>query len=92
MKKGTDQRDTLVALRRIEGQVRGIQKMIEEGRYCIDILNAMGAIGGALKKVEAEILKNHLNACVRNAFEGRSAKDKKAKLEEIYKLFKGIRK
>lgn len=92
MKKGTDQKDNLVALRRIGGQVRGVQKMVEEQRYCIDILNALGAIGGALKKVEADILKNHLNACVRHAIEGNSTRDKEAKLEEIYRLFKGLRK
>lgn len=92
MKKGTDQRDKIVALRRIEGQVRGVQKMVEDQRYCIDILTALGAIGGALRKVEAEILKNHLNACVKNAVEGKSAWDKEAKLEEIYRLFKGLRK
>lgn len=92
MKKGTDQKDKLVALKRIEGQVRGVQKMVEEQRYCIDILNAMGAIGGALKRVEAEILKDHLNACVRNALEGKSQEEKKAKLEEIYKLFKDAKK
>ena len=43
-------RDNLVRLRRIEGQIRGIQKMIEDGRYCVDILNAVGAAIGALKK------------------------------------------
>lgn len=91
MKKGTDQTSKLVALRRIEGQVRGLQKMIEEGRYCIDILNAAEAVVGALKNVEAGILKDHLAACVRHAFEGRSAKEKTAKLEEIHKLFKNAR-
>ena len=92
MKKGTDQKDKLVALRRIEGQVRGIQKMIEESRYCIDILNAAEAAVGALRNVEAGILKDHLGACVKHAFEGGSAKEKEAKLEEIYRLFKGMRK
>ena len=92
MKKGTNQRDKLVALRRIEGQVRGVQKMVEEQRYCMDILNALGAVGGALRNVEAKILKDHLNACVRNAIEGKLTRDKEAKLEEIFRLFKGLRK
>lgn len=92
MRQGTNQKDKLVALRRIEGQVRGLHRMIEERRYCIDILNAAEAVVGALKNVEAAILKDHLNACVRHAFEGKSSKDKEAKLEEIHKLFKGIRK
>jgi DNA-binding FrmR family transcriptional regulator len=92
MKRGTDQQDKLVSLRRIEGQIRGIQKMIGERRYCIDILRAIGAAAGALKSVEAEILKAHLNACVKTAVEGSSRKEKEAKLNEIYEFFKGFRK
>lgn len=92
MKKGTDQTDKLHALRRIEGQVRGIHRMIEEGRYCIDILHALGATVGALKAMEAEILKSHLHGCVKGAFEGKSKKEKQAKLDEIYQLFKGVQK
>ncbi|PIW65542.1 MAG: hypothetical protein COW12_01310 [Candidatus Omnitrophica bacterium CG12_big_fil_rev_8_21_14_0_65_45_16] len=87
MKKGTSQHDKLTALRRIEGQIRGVQKMIEEGRYCVDILNTTGAIIGALKRVEAGILKGHLNACAKKAFEGASEREKQKKLEEIYSLF-----
>ena len=92
MKKGTDQTDKLVSLKRIEGQVRGLRRMIEEGRYCMDILNTAEAVIGALRNVEAGILKDHLGACVRHAFEGKSKKDQQAKLDEIYKLFKGTRK
>lgn len=92
MKKGTDQTDKLVALRRIEGQVRGIHKMIEEKRYCIDILNALGAVAGALQKVEADILRDHLRGCVMSAAVGNSKKEKEAKLEEIHQLFRGLRK
>jgi len=90
MKKGTDQKERLTALRRIEGQVRGAQKMIEEQRYCVDILNALGAVRGALKKVEADILKAHLGACVKHALESGSKKEKAAKLEEIHTLFRGL--
>ena len=85
-KKGTCHHDKLTALRRIEGQVRGIQKMIEDERYCVDILNAVGAIIGALKRVEANILKDHLNACARTAFEGKSKKQKEEKLKELFGL------
>lgn len=91
MKKGTCHHDKLVALRRIEGQVRGVIKMVEEGRYCVDILNAMSAARGALRKVESGILKDHLDACARHAFEGRSKKEKSTKLEEIYRLFEGAK-
>lgn len=91
-RKGTSHRDQLVALKRIEGQVRGVQKMIAEERYCVDILNAIGAIKGALRKIESEILKDHLDSCVKGAFAGRSSRDCKEKLNEIYKLFVSSRK
>ena len=92
MKQGTCHHDKLVALRRIEGQVGGVIRMVEDGRYCVDILNAVGAIHGALRKVESAILKGHLNACVKNAFDGKSRRDKKEKLEEICRLFEGMKK
>ncbi len=92
MKKGTDQKDKLIALCRIEGQVRGLQRMINEKRYCMDILNAAEAIHGALRSVEAQILKGHLNACVKNAFSGESKTDKDKKIREVYELFFRIKK
>lgn len=91
MQKGTDQKDKLTALRRIEGQIRGVQGMIEERRYCVDILNAVGAIVGALKKVEADILRDHLHGCVMSAARKGSQKEKEAKLEEIHRLFRILR-
>jgi len=92
MKKGTCQRDKLKSLRRIEGQVRGVQKMIEDKRYCIDILNTVAAVIGALKKVESNILKSHIDACVKTAFNKKSKRERDSKLEEIYSLFEGVRK
>jgi len=92
MEKGACRHDKLIALRRVEGQVRGIMKMIEDGRYCVEILNAVAAIRGALKKIEGQILKDHLNACVRNAFGGKSKAAKEIKLREIYGLFESLRK
>ena len=92
MKKGMDHQDKLISLRRIEGQIRGLQKMIAERRYCVDIINAAEAVQGALKKVEAGILKDHLNACVRTAFERDSFKEKDEKIQEIHKLFEKVRK
>jgi DNA-binding FrmR family transcriptional regulator len=92
MKKGMDHQDKLVSLRRIEGQVRGIHKMIEERRYCVDILYAVGAAIGALKNVERHILKDHLNACVKTAFTGKSQKEKNVKMREIYELLERIKK
>lgn len=91
-KKGVSHKNKLSALRRIEGQVRGIQKMIEDARYCPEILNALASIRGALRKVEMEVLKGHLDACVRKAFYSSSSKAKEEKLQEIYKLLESLRK
>lgn len=54
-------------LRRIEGQVRGVQKMVEEGRYCLDILAQIQAIQAAAEKVGQEILENHIRGCIADA-------------------------
>ena len=92
MKKGTCHHDKLTRLKRIEGQVRGVHKMIEDERYCVDILHTVGATIGALKKLETAILKDHLDACVRNAFNGTSRKNKQEKIEEIHGLLEQLRK
>ena len=71
--------------------MRGVQKMIEADRYCVDILNAVGAIIGGLKRVEANILKDHLKTCAQTAFEGKSKKQKEEKLTEIFGLLDNLR-
>ncbi len=73
----------LARLGRIEGQVRGIARMIEEERYCIDVLTQIRAVRAALNKVEQETLGDHLEHCVARAFHAGSEKDRKAKIEEI---------
>ncbi len=92
MKKGMDHQDKLVSLRRIEGQIRGIHRMIEDKRYCVDILYALAAAIGALRNVESKILKDHLNACVKTAFSGKLAVEKDKKIQEIYELLERIKK
>ena len=86
MKKHPDHAGNLVALRRIEGQVRGVQKMIEDRKYCIDILTQIHAIKGALSRVEEKILEKHFRNCVTEAVKGASEKEKQQKLDEILKL------
>jgi CsoR family transcriptional regulator, copper-sensing transcriptional repressor len=54
-------------LRRIEGQIRGIQKMVEDGRYCADVLTQVGAVQEALRAVGRELLRNHLKHCAATA-------------------------
>jgi DNA-binding FrmR family transcriptional regulator len=86
MKKNPSHKDNLVALRRIEGQVRGVQRMIENRKYCIDILNQIYAVRGALGRVEEEILKRHFQNCVTEAVKGSSDKERQQKLNEILNL------
>ncbi|MGE0116379.1 MAG: metal-sensitive transcriptional regulator [Dongiaceae bacterium] len=73
-------------LRRIEGQVRGIQRMIEEERYCIDILTQLQAVRAALRKVEDEVLKDHVEHCVHGAIRGGKASEQFEKIDELLRV------
>lgn len=70
-------------LNRIEGQVRGIGRMVEEDRYCIDILTQLQAVRAALGKVEQELLREHINHCVGAAFTSGDAEDQRQKADEL---------
>jgi DNA-binding FrmR family transcriptional regulator len=63
----------LMRLRRIEGQIRGLQKMVEEDRYCPDILMQVASVQEALKGVSRELVRNHLTHCARRALKGSDA-------------------
>jgi DNA-binding FrmR family transcriptional regulator len=78
---------TVARLARIEGQVRGIARMVVEDRYCIDILTQMQAVKAALKRVEERILKDHAAHCVAHAIQSGDAKDQTAKFNELVELF-----
>ena len=82
----TTHRDQVARLKKIEGQIRGVQRMIEEERYCIDILNQLQAVEAALRRVEANILRKHLQGCVAAAMRTGSEREQDAKLDEITKL------
>jgi len=92
MEKPTTHNEQLAFLKKIEGQIRGIQKMIQEGKYCVDILNQVQSVIYALARVEDKILEKHFEHCVTNAVKGKSAIDRKQKLEEILKLIGRFRK
>lgn len=62
-----DKKELINRLKRIEGQIRGIQKMIEEDRYCIDVLYQVTATRAALKKLGMQMIRNHMRACVASA-------------------------
>jgi len=80
------------ALRRIEGQIKGIQKMVEERRYCVDILTQISAVRAALARVQDNILEAHLTHCVQAALQGKSESDRQKKIIEIFGLLKRFRK
>jgi DNA-binding FrmR family transcriptional regulator len=63
----TETEALLMRLRRMEGQVRGVQKMIEEGRYCVDIVTQLQAISAAADKVAQQVLEGHIRGCVTDA-------------------------
>lgn len=73
-------------LNRIAGQVRGIAGMVEEGRYCIDILTQMQAVKSALAKVESEVLKDHAASCVADAIASGDEAEQRAKFNELVEL------
>lgn len=73
-------------LNRIEGQVRGIARMVKEDRYCIDILTQLQAVRAALSRVESEVLKDHMDHCVIGAIAGDDLADRKAKATELIEL------
>jgi len=74
-------------LSRITGQVRGVARMVEDGRYCIDVLTQISAVKAALERVEAEILKDHAAHCVAEAIKSGNAKDQRKKFDELVELF-----
>tara|TARA_R110002167_G_scaffold139241_1_gene326708 strand:+ start:154 stop:429 length:276 start_codon:yes stop_codon:yes gene_type:complete len=73
-------------LNRIEGQVRGIGRMVEDDRYCVDVLTQIQAVRAALLRVESEVLKDHLDHCVMGAMTGEDPVNRKAKAAELIDL------
>ncbi len=92
MKQQTTHEEQLVFLKKIEGQIRGVQKMIEEKRYCVDIITQIHSIVGALYRVEDEVFKKHIDGCVVNALKGKSESEKQRKIDEIVELIARFRK
>ncbi len=73
-------------LKRIEGQVRGITRMVEDDRYCIDVLTQVRAARAALARVETALLKDHLNHCIEGAIASGSASEQRKKAAELIEL------
>ena len=83
MKDHPSHQSQLTALKRVEGQIRGVIKMIDEGKYCIDVLNQIKAAKAALVRIESNVLKKHVESCV-ESFRNKKALDNK--VEELLKL------
>ncbi len=86
-----DKEPTVRRLNRIEGQVRGIARMIDEERYCIDILQQIQAIKSALAKVEDAVLKDHSATCVETAIASGDADEQRRKFGELVDLLSKVK-
>jgi DNA-binding FrmR family transcriptional regulator len=73
-------------LNRIEGQVRGLAKMVDEDRYCIDIVTQISAVRSALRRVEEEILRDHVAHCVEHAINSGNKADQRRKIAELMEV------
>lgn len=87
MLDGKAQETMTVRLRRIEGQVRGIARMVAEPRLCVDLLTQIAAVQSALKSVGDEILHYHVQRCVPESFARRLRQSERARLGELEKVF-----
>ena len=92
MKQLTTHEEQLQFLKKIEGQIRGIQKMIEDKRYCVDIMTQIHSVIGALYRVENEVFRKHIDGCVVHALKGKSESEKQKKINEVVELISRFRK
>jgi CsoR family transcriptional regulator, copper-sensing transcriptional repressor len=74
-------------LGRIEGQVRGIAKMVAEDRYCLDVVTQIAAVRAALRRVEEEVLRDHVTHCVEHAIASGDPAEQRRKVQELIELF-----
>lgn len=75
-------------LNRVEGQVRGIAKMVEEDRYCIDVVTQIEAARAALARIETDLLRQHLGHCVHRAMNSKNASEQEKVIEELVGVFR----
>ena len=88
----TEKKDLASRLKKIEGQIRGIFKMVDDRRYCIDILSQTRAAAAAIAKVENIIMKSHLETCVTESMRSDNREDRENKIEEIMDMLSKFRK
>ena len=87
MLTGDDKKKMVDRLKRVEGQVAGIRRMVESETYCIEVLHQFSAVQGALASAAQGILSAHLTSCVQQAFLEGGEADRAAKIEELMGIF-----
>jgi DNA-binding FrmR family transcriptional regulator len=85
-------KNAISRLKSVEGHIRGIQQMIQEDKYCMDVLHQINAVQAALNKISAIILNNHLNSCLIIAVRGDNPDERERVLGEILELFDAVKK
>ncbi|HLC42590.1 MAG TPA: metal-sensitive transcriptional regulator [Methylomirabilota bacterium] len=80
-------RDAAARLRRIAGQVQGIHRMVDDEKYCVDILHQIAAVEGALDQVSKLLLGQHIESCMADAFKSGSKSERQRKIEELLDVF-----
>ena len=83
---------SLKRLKTVEGHIRGIQRMVEEDAYCIDVIRQIQAVQAALNKISSQILDEHLNSCLITAVRGEDAGERERVLKEIIDVFEAATK
>lgn len=78
----------LKSLNRVEGQIRGIGKMVEDDRYCIDIVTQVAAARAALSRIESDLLRQHLGHCVHRAMNSKNTAEQEKVIEELVGVFR----
>ena len=79
-------------LKRIEGQIAGIRRMVEDDRYCVDVLTQTSAVVSALRGVEDLVMQNHLKTCVTDAIRGEDESEQQEKIDELMSVIGKFRK
>jgi len=81
------ERQALGRLRRIAGQVQGVQRMVEEGKYCVDVLLQISAVQGALEQVSKILMTRHIESCVVDSLKAGSERERSQKIDELIRVF-----
>ena len=88
MKQVTTHKEQLLALNRVAGQIKGIQKMVEEEKYCVDIVIQLHAAVHALYRISEKVLAKHIEGCIDGAFSLGSKAERSKKIEELTGVIK----